>query len=263
MRTSPAASGSAGTAAAGADGPAQAPDVGGDPTGEGLDGLTPAPGVGTVPEGGEAGEPTQAPAAGTASDAAAGPDQETADQEAADQGAPLDPHVAPTRGRLTSWRPASWRFVVLLGVLALAALLVCGGLGYRAHTARAVEAAGAQALRAATDAAEVVLSYDHRRLDRDVARARGLITGRFEREYMKFVRTAVRPTAERTGAVVVADVRAASVVSASPHRVVLVLFVNQTTTLKQRPEPRVDLTRVRMTMERVGERWLVSQVEAL
>jgi Mce-associated membrane protein len=159
-------------------------------------------------------------------------------------------------------RPLSWR-VGLLALLTLVALLVSAVLGYRVHTARAVEAARAQALRAAVDAAEVVLSYDHRRLDRDVARARRLITGSFEREYTRFVRTAVRPAAERTGAVVKTDVRAASVASASSQRVVLVLFVNQTTTLAKRPEPRVDLTRVRMTMERVGERWLVSQVEAL
>ncbi|REF37314.1 hypothetical protein [Thermasporomyces composti] len=167
----------------------------------------------------------------------------------------------PSRGS-AGRRPLSWR-VWLLAALTLVAVLVSAVLGYRVHTARAVETARVQALRAGTDAAEVVLSYDHRRLDRDVARARRLITGRFEREYTRFVRTAVRPVAERTGAVVRAEARAASVVSASSQRVVLVLFVNQTTTLAERPEPRVDLTRVRMTMERVGERWLVSRVEAL
>ena len=51
---------------------------------------------------------------------------------------------------------------------------------------------------------------------------------------------------------------AASVVSASPDRVVVLLFVNQVTQSTQVSGPRVDLNRVRMTLTRTSEGWKVS-----
>ena len=73
----------------------------------------------------------------------------------------------------------------------------------------------------------------------------------------------VRPTATEVRAVVKADVAASSVVRADQNRVVVLLFVNQTTTSTRLDAPKVDLNRVRLTMDRVDGRWLVSKVVAL
>jgi Mce-associated membrane protein len=73
----------------------------------------------------------------------------------------------------------------------------------------------------------------------------------------------VRPTATEVRAVVKADVAASSVVRADQNRVVVLLFVNQTTTSTRLDAPKVDLNRVRLTMDRVHGRWLVSKVVAL
>jgi Mce-associated membrane protein len=73
----------------------------------------------------------------------------------------------------------------------------------------------------------------------------------------------VRPTAEEVKAVVKAEVVASSVVRASQDRVVVLLFVNQTTTSTRVEGPQVDLNRVRMTLTRVGGDWKVSAVTAL
>lgn len=51
--------------------------------------------------------------------------------------------------------------------------------------------------------------------------------------------------------------------SASKNRVVVVLLVNQSVTNKTMKEAVVDRSRVRMTMEKVGGRWLASKVELL
>jgi Mce-associated membrane protein len=175
---------------------------------------------------------------------------------------PAPTHDDPTTATRPGTAVGTWTFSVL-AVLATAALIVCGVLAYRAHAASQVDAARTQGLAAARSAAGVVLAYDHRHLDRDFARASGLLTGEFAEEYAMTTKDSVRSLATKTRAVVRADVRSASVVSASPERVVVLLFVNQTTTSSRTSEPRTDLNRVRMTLERVGGRWLVSDVDAL
>ncbi len=62
---------------------------------------------------------------------------------------------------------------------------------------------------------------------------------------------------------VTAEVVSSSVVRASENRVVLLLFVDQTTTSTRLEGPKVDLNRVRMTLSRTGGQWLVSGVDAL
>lgn len=55
----------------------------------------------------------------------------------------------------------------------------------------------------------------------------------------------------------VATVPAAAVVSASAKRVVVMVFVNQTTIVGADP-PTATASTVRVTLDKVGERWLVS-----
>jgi Mce-associated membrane protein len=54
-----------------------------------------------------------------------------------------------------------------------------------------------------------------------------------------------------------------SVVSATPDRAVVLLFVNQVIRSTQVPEPRLDLNRVRMTLIRTSDGWKVNGVDAL
>jgi Mce-associated membrane protein len=159
--------------------------------------------------------------------------------------------------RVTIWLPVS------LAVGLAVALLACAALGYRAHAASELDSARSEGLEAARSAAPVFMAYDHHHLDNDFARAKKLLTGEFRKEYASTTTRVVKPTATKTRAVVVAEVRAASVVSATPDRVVALLFVNQTTTSNRADEPRTDLNRVLMTVDRTNGRWLVSKVDAL
>ncbi|MFJ8464800.1 hypothetical protein [Streptomyces swartbergensis] len=160
--------------------------------------------------------------------------------------------------------------------LALAVLLVVGlvalaALGWQYRDGRLTETARTEALAAARKAAPIVLSYDYRRLDKDFSRARAHLTGDFRDEYGKTTKTVVAPTAEKYHGVVKATVAApgsggtpaASVVSASPDKVVVLLFVNQVTESTRVSGSRVDQNRVRMTMHRTGDGWKVSAVDAL
>lgn len=159
---------------------------------------------------------------------------------------------------------------LVLGVLLPAALVATAVLGWQYRDGRRTESARTQALTAAQKAAPVVLSYDYRHLDKDFARARTHLTGGFHAEYGKTTKAVVGPTAKKYRAVVKATIAApatgtpaASVVSASPDKVVVLLFINQVTESTQVSGARVDLNRVRMTMTHTDGGWKVSGVDAL
>ncbi|MGW2558631.1 hypothetical protein ACWCXB_05155 [Streptomyces sp. NPDC001514] len=159
----------------------------------------------------------------------------------------------------------------VLAVLVLIALVAAVVLVREYWDGRQTDQARHEALAAAQKAAPVVLSYDYRHLERDFAAARGHLTGAFRDEYGRTTAKVVAPTAKKYQGVVEATVArppgggapAASVVSASPDRAVVLLFVNQVTRSTQVSGPRVDLSRVRMTLMRTSAGWKVSAVDAL
>lgn len=168
---------------------------------------------------------------------------------------PGDPTARPRRS------PDPVVIVAALVVLALA--LTAGLLVVRARAEERLERARTAALAAAEQHAVTLLSYDHSRLDRDFARAKAVLTGPFAKDYATTTEQVVRPSAEQVQAVVTAEVAASSVVRASAQEVVVLLFVDQTTTSTRLDGPKVDLNRVRMTLRKVGQEWLVSGVDAL
>lgn len=173
----------------------------------------------------------------------------------------------PPRERRSGRLPAGVRRVSpLTAVLAVLALLAVAGAGLlwtRVRDDRSTEAARTAALDAAVSAAPVVLSYDSAHLDQDFAVAEQRLTGSFKAQYATTTATVVKPTAAQVKAKVNADVVAASVVSARPDQVVVLLFVDQTTTSTKVQGPRRDLNRVRMTLVRVQGEWKVSGIAAL
>jgi len=170
--------------------------------------------------------------------------------------------ASPTPGG-SRWRVPQLPLLAMLAVLVLLAgsAAVAVTLGERRE--QALSDARTAAVEQARTAAVTVLSYDHETLDEDFAAALALSTGEFAEEYARTSEAAVRPVAEETRAVVEADVVSAGVVSAGPQEVRVLLFVNQTTTSTRADGPRTDQNRVRMTMQKVGDRWLVSAVDAL
>ncbi|WP_344523292.1 hypothetical protein, partial [Streptomyces rectiviolaceus] len=194
----------------------------------------------------------------TQAESAPGADPEASEDQSEDQ-------EDPPRGRRRA------RLSAVLALLTVAGLVAVAVLGWQYRDGRQVEAARAQALAAAQKAAPLVLSYDHRHLDRDFAAARDRLTGSFREEYGRTTKAVVAPTAKKYKGVVKASVvtppdggaPAASVASASADSAVVVLFVNQVTKSTQVSGSRVDLNRVRMTLTRTTDGWKVSAVDAL
>jgi Mce-associated membrane protein len=157
--------------------------------------------------------------------------------------------------------------VTALGVVAvlLATTAVVLGLGawdvraVREHAA--VDEASRTAPAAAERAAAAILAYDYRTLGADEKAAERYLTPSYRRQYARTFDRLVRPHAPALRARVTARVKASGVSHADPHRVTVLLYVNQTTTSTANGgEPQLALNRVQLSMAQVGGRWLVDDI---
>ena len=153
--------------------------------------------------------------------------------------------------------------VLVLTLLTLVAGAVTAKVWLDVRSQSQAEDARRSGLEASRDAARLLFSYDYRTLDKDFATGRRLTTGSFRIDYDKTTTRVVADVAQRYKAVVKANVINAGVVSATPSRVVTVVYVNQVTSSTQVKGQKVDLSRVRMTLVRVDGVWLVTKVDAL
>jgi Mce-associated membrane protein len=153
--------------------------------------------------------------------------------------------------------------LLALGLTIVLMALAAGFVWYRVHRTDQIESARTAGLEAGRDAAAVLLSYDYRTLDKDFSAGKAVTTGAFRTEYANTTSKVVAPVAKEKKAVVKAEVVTAGIVRASPDTVVTIVYVNQVTTSSLNAGPKVDLSRVRMTLKHVHGRWLVSKVEAL
>jgi Mce-associated membrane protein len=158
----------------------------------------------------------------------------------------------------------------VLVTVALVALLavVAGGLSALAATRsshrHALDRARTQAIAAATREVGIVLSYDYRHLQSDFRRAESMLTSGPKGFRAKYVRTTakqVQPLAAKYHAVSTAEVSAAGVVDNNADRAVVLVFVSQTATNTQLAQPRLDRSRIRATLVRVGDRWLIDRLD--
>ncbi|MGH3472867.1 MAG: hypothetical protein ACRDPG_12605 [Nocardioidaceae bacterium] len=200
---------------------------------------------------------------------------EVADSSAAVAPPPARAETEPGRpGRLEpgwwSGRVPQWALVGL-AILALSAVAFDIVLGVRHHQSAAAastrsaaissafNAAPAQAVRAATR----ILSYDYKSLGQDATAAEGFMTPDYAAQYQRTVDGLLKAPAEQVRAHVVAKVMDSGVVSATPTRVDILMFIDQTSETTAHAAPQTALNRVVFTMVRSGDRWLVDHVTAL
>lgn len=163
------------------------------------------------------------------------------------------------RSRLGRGRTAVTLVVVLL---VLAAVVASWQWRQATDQANDLESTREQVLKAAERNAVVISSYDHRDFDAYTKAVRSLATGEFADRFAgreKDLRTVV----EQSEAQVEATVVDAALQSASDNEAVVLLFVDQTLGgAKTNDEPPSQM-RMKMTLVRTGDRWLVSKLELL
>jgi Mce-associated membrane protein len=166
-----------------------------------------------------------------------------------------EPPTAPEEPVVASPVVPGW----LLVCVAAVAALVVGACAVVAATAPS-DASIADATREAQSTAEraivPILSYDAAHLEEDQRVAEGYLTADYRQEYAELFEV-VKANAPATGTKVSAEVVASGIVRSGDDRVAVLIFVNRPTTNKQLERPVVYKDQVTVTMQKVGDDWLV------
>ena len=160
-------------------------------------------------------------------------------------------------------RKIQWARVVAFGVLPAIALVLALGAGYLKwmdNSVRNDESARDESLKAAKDSTVALLSYKPDTVEQQLHAARDLLTGDFRDSYTSLTNDVVIPGAKQKQISAVATVPAAASVSADPHHAVVLVFVNQTVIVGQ-TAPTDTASSVRVTLDKVGNRWLISKFD--
>jgi len=162
-------------------------------------------------------------------------------------------------------RKLPWRHYLrrsVLPVLLVASLAVSGFLGWQQWQEHRVQQAGQQALHAAIEYAQVLTSIDSNNVDQNFKDVLDGATGEFKDMYtqssVQLRQLLIDNKATAHGVVVDSAIQ-----SESTDKVVVLVFIDQTVTNTAVPDPRIDRSRVKMTMEKVDGRWLASKVQLL
>jgi Mce-associated membrane protein len=148
----------------------------------------------------------------------------------------------------------------LAALLVVASLALLGGLYYFFYIPdRATDAAAAKAaISAASDGAVAVLSYSPDTLDRDFSSAKSHLTGDFLSYYDQFTQQIVAPAARLKSVKTTAVVLRAALSELHRDSAVVLLFVNQSTQSKDRPEPALSSSSVLVALTKAKGKWLIS-----
>jgi Mce-associated membrane protein len=206
----------------------------------------------------------------------AAPDLEPSDgveidktSEEADEAQQDDEEIA---GDATSWiggKVARSRRLTLATLVLVLLLLVSGALAAWLYVTqyRPDKQTDATAVQAATAAAQdgmiALLSYKSETLDQNVAAAKSHLTGDFVSDYEKRVREVVAPAVKGRGVVTTAQVIGAAVSELHSDSAVVLLFINQVSVSKDRPDTALVSSSVLVSLTKVRGHWLISKFQPI
>lgn len=193
-------------------------------------------------------------------DAATDEGDEQGEEDEDEEGGLLKRNRPDTERAKRPWRRYLRRSA--LPALLVAALAVSGFLGWRQWQDHQLKVAGEQAQQAAIAYAQVLTSIDSNKVDENFKQVLDGATGEFKDMYtqssVKLRQLLIDNKATAHGVVVDSAIQ-----SESTDRVVVLLFIDQTVTNSAAPDPRIDRSRIKMTMEKVDGRWRASKVQLL
>ena len=165
----------------------------------------------------------------------------------------------------TSTPPRRKRFIrralaAMVGVVLVAALGTSGFLGWKLKERDDTAAAGRAALAAAQRYAVTLTSVDANNIDQNFTQVLDGATGEFKDMYSQSA-SQLRQVLIDNKAVSRGTVVDAAIKSATTTKVEVVLFIDQSISNVVNPDPRIDRSRVAMTMELIDNRWLASKVD--
>ena len=121
----------------------------------------------------------------------------------------------------------------------------------------------ATVVTAASDGTVALLSYSPESLDKDFATAKSHLSGDFLSYYNDFTQRIVAPAAKQKSLKTTARVVAAALSELRPDSAVVLLYVDQTTTSKDSPDPAMSTSSVLVRMARVNGNWLIVKFDPI
>lgn len=164
-----------------------------------------------------------------------------------------------TRRCLARWRP------ILLTIMLVGAVGFGTGYFYVVYRPdlQTDNAVAHQVIKAASDGAVALLSYSPGTLDRDLANAKSRLTQDYLAYYQRFADQIVGPSAQRGQVTTNATVVKAAVSELHLNSAVVLVFVKQKTTSKEKPEPVVTSSSLRVALTKVDGSWLIEKFDAV
>jgi Mce-associated membrane protein len=204
--------------------------------------------------------PEVEPAEGVETDAATD-DKEDAAAAEIDKAADSADSSSPTRRSLPT--------IPLIPAALVLGLLAAGGLAgwlyfaqFRPDT-QTDNAVAQSAVNAARDGTVALLSYKPDTLNQDFAAAKSHLTGDFLNYYDQFTKEVVTPAAQTKGVTTTAQVAGAAVSELNPDKAVVLVFINQATTSKERPDPAMASSSAKVSLAKVHGDWLITKFDPL
>jgi Mce-associated membrane protein len=192
----------------------------------------------------------------------AAPDIEPTDGVEIDKSADGDDGV---KSSVPPWRRVS--AIPVIPLVLVLALLAAGGLAawlyfsqYRPDKQTDV-AAAQSAVGAARDGTVALLSYKPDTLNQDFAAAKTHLAGDFLNYYDQFTKQVVTPAAREKAVTTTAQVVGAAASELHPNSAVVLVFVDQATTSKDRPDPAMASSSVLVSLTKVHGNWLITKFD--
>ncbi|MCV7433599.1 hypothetical protein H7K31_18615 [Mycolicibacterium bacteremicum] len=164
--------------------------------------------------------------------------------------------------RVRSLLTTRWKGLTLTASLAAAAVFASALYVTSFWPGQQTDAAAEQVvIDSASTATVTLLSYAPDTLDRDLQRAQELMSGEFLTYYGKFSNEVVAPAVRERGIKASAKVLDVAVMEMHPDSAKVLLFLNQETTSRDRPEPALTASSVVVSMTKADGNWLISALD--
>ncbi len=172
------------------------------------------------------------------------------------------PAVSPTVSTVETTQRERILRRVLAGV-AVVGLVVLLIVGRQADQAAEADRAGKAAMKTARTSVPAILSYTDSGLSGQLAASRRLMTPDYAKRYEAMVKARVLPHAQKYGVANQVGVVSLGTVRSSTKSAVILVFANQTTRTKEKPEGLTQGTRLEVTLRLSDDRWLVDDMKPL
>lgn len=116
-------------------------------------------------------------------------------------------------------------------------------------------------VNAARDGTVALLSYKPDTLDQDLAAAKSHLSGDFLNYYSDFTKQVVTPAAKSKGVTTTAQVVGAAASELHPDSATVLVFVNQVTSSKERPDPAMASSTIKVSLTKVNGQWLITKFD--